>query len=85
MRQRRRPQDDDACRIVRKPESTARSGCATVENYAARRPRRTGEIAYATLTSIEGGVADVAAGYEIDYVFGYVGGVVADAFEIFGH
>jgi len=43
----------------------------------------TGKIAYATLPAIEGWVADVAAGYEIDYVFGYVGGVVADAFEIF--
>jgi hypothetical protein len=30
-------------------------------------------------------VANVAAGYEVDYVFGYVGGVVADAFEIFGY
>jgi hypothetical protein len=30
-------------------------------------------------------VADVAAGYEIDYVFGYVSSVVADAFEIFGY
>ena len=29
-------------------------------------------------------MADVAAGYEVDYVFGDVGGVVADAFEIFG-
>ena len=36
------------------------------------------------LTSIEGGVADVAASYEVDYVFGDVGGVVADAFEILG-
>jgi hypothetical protein len=29
-------------------------------------------------------VADVAAGYEVDYIFGDVDGVVADAFEIFG-
>src|SRR5271169_2299647 len=38
-----------------------------------------------TLPAIEGRVADVAAGYEIDYVFGDVGGVVADAFQIFGY
>jgi hypothetical protein len=46
---------------------------------------RTGEIAYAAvlLTAIQGWVADVAAGYEIDYVFGDVGRVVADAFQIF--
>ncbi len=36
------------------------------------------------LPAVEGRVADVAACYEIDYVFGYVCGVVADAFEILG-
>src|SRR5690348_2717010 len=36
------------------------------------------------LAAVEGGVADVAAGDEVDDVFGDVGGVVADAFEIFG-
>ena len=30
-------------------------------------------------------MADVAAGYEIDYVFGDVGGVVADALEVARH
>ena len=36
------------------------------------------------LAAVQGRVADVAAGYEVDYVFGDVGGVVADAFEVFG-
>jgi len=49
----------------------------------ARSPSCAGQ-AYATLAAVEGWVAHVAAGYEIDYVFGYVGGVVADAFQIFG-
>jgi hypothetical protein len=35
-------------------------------------------------TAVEGGVADVAPGDEVDYVFGNVDGVVADAFEILG-
>jgi hypothetical protein len=34
--------------------------------------------------AVEGGVADVAAGDEVDYVFGDVDGVVADAFEVLG-
>ena len=44
-----------------------------------------GKIAYGTvlLTAIQSRVADVAAGYEIDYVFRYVGRVVADTFQIF--
>src|SRR5689334_6439658 len=45
-----------------------------------RRYGKTGRLA-----AVEGGVADVAAGDEIDDVFGDVGGVVADAFEIFGN
>jgi hypothetical protein len=47
---------------------------------ALQKPESTGKIAYATLTSIEGWVADVAASYEVDYIFGNIGGVVADAF-----
>jgi hypothetical protein len=35
------------------------------------------------LAAIEGGVADVAAGDEVDYIFGDIGGVVSDAFEVF--
>ena len=34
------------------------------------------------LAAVEGGMADVAAGDEVDYVLGDVGGVVADAFEV---
>src|ERR1700691_887348 len=50
--------------------------------------KRTGKSACATtsrgLAAVEGGVADVAAGDEVDDVFGDVDGVVADALEIFG-
>jgi hypothetical protein len=35
------------------------------------------------LAAVQGWVADVAAGYEVDYVFGDICRVVADAFEIF--
>jgi hypothetical protein len=34
--------------------------------------------------AVDGGVADVLALDDVDDVFGDVGGVVADAFEIFG-
>jgi hypothetical protein len=37
------------------------------------------------IAAVEGGVADVAAGDEVDHVLGDVGGVIADALEIFGH
>src|SRR5271169_3569033 len=37
------------------------------------------------LPAVEGWVADVAACYEIDYVFGDVGGVVAYAFQVLGY
>jgi hypothetical protein len=36
------------------------------------------------LAAVDGGVADVLALDDVDDVFGDVGGVVADAFEIFG-
>ena len=36
------------------------------------------------LTAVDGGVADVLALDDVDDVFGDVGGVVADALEIFG-
>ena len=38
----------------------------------------------ASLAAVDGGVADVLALDDVDDVFGDVGGVVADAFEIFG-
>src|ERR1700735_2296346 len=36
------------------------------------------------LAAVDGGVADVLALDDVDDVFGDVGGVVADAFEVFG-
>ena len=37
------------------------------------------------LAAVYCGVADVLALDDVDYVFGYVGGVVPDAFEILGY
>ena len=37
------------------------------------------------LAAVQGWVADVAAGYEVDHVFGDVGGVVADALQVAGY
>jgi hypothetical protein len=37
-----------------------------------------------TLAAVDGGVADVLALDDVDDVFGDVGGVVADAFEVLG-
>ena len=74
--------DETPIRRLAFPGGTLRFGAADSQGES-RCSESTGKIAYATLPAIEGWVADVAAGYEIDYVFGYVGGVVADAFEIF--
>src|SRR5258708_24680024 len=38
----------------------------------------------AKLAAVDGGVADVLGLDEVDDVLGYVGGVVADALEVFG-
>ena len=37
------------------------------------------------LAAINGGVADVLPLHDVDYVFGDIGGMIADALEIFGH
>ena len=40
---------------------------------------------YSGLAAVDDVVADVLALDEVDNVFGDVGGVVADALEVFGH
>ena len=39
----------------------------------------------AGLAAVQGWVPYVAAGHEVDYVLGYVGGVIADALQILGN
>jgi hypothetical protein len=48
--------------------------------------RKCGESPHSTRSvAVDGGVADVLALDDVDYVLGDVGSVVADTFEIFGH
>src|SRR6202042_896404 len=76
---------DSGARISggRQPWDVARN-CGDVKSPLRTVGKNGGELAAPNLAAVDGGVADVLALDDVDDVFGDVGGVVADAFEIFG-
>ena len=68
-----------------KPGRYNGKGKNKVKGTGLKTRRYTAKATQMRLAAVDRGVADVLALDDVDYVFGDVGGMVADAFQIFGN